>query len=153
MTAVKKYHDPIPYFRGFVSEIGFRRAEIEFVQPRRKHGRSKHNLFSLYDVAMTGFVNHSKLPLRLATFCGFCLAGVNLTVAFIYLIYKLLFWNTFSLGLAPLVIGLFFFAAVQLIFTGILGEYIGAILTQVKNHPLVIEDEKLNFDEPGIGDT
>jgi glycosyltransferase involved in cell wall biosynthesis len=147
MTAVKKYHDPLPYFRGFVSEIGFRRAEIEFVQPQRKHGRSKHNLFSLYNVAMTGLVTHSKLPLRMATFCGFCLAGANLMVAFIYLIYKLLFWNTFTLGLAPLVIGLFFFAAIQLIFTGILGEYIGAILTQVKNHPLAIEDEKLNFDE------
>jgi glycosyltransferase involved in cell wall biosynthesis len=147
MTAVKKYKDPMPYFRGFVSEIGFRRAEIEFVQPPRKHGRSKHNFFSLYNMAMTGFVNHSKLPLRLATFFGFCLAAVNLVVAFVYLIYKLLFWDNFKVGLAPLVIGLFFFAAVQLIFTGILGEYIGGILTQVKDHPLAIEDEKINFDE------
>lgn len=146
MNALRLYKDPVPYFRGFISEIGFRRAEIEFVQPPRRHGRSKHGFFSLYDVAMTGFVNHSKLPLRLATFSGFCLAGLSLLIALAYFIYKLLLWNTFSLGLAPVVIGLFFFSAVQLIFIGIIGEYVGAILTQVKNHPLAIEDEKLNFD-------
>ena len=145
MDALKRYHDPIPYFRGFISEIGFPRAEIAFVQPKRKHGRSKHTFFSLYDYAMTGFVNHSKLPLRLAAFSGFCLAGVSLIIAMGYLIYKLMFWQTFTLGLAPLVIGLFFFSAVQLTFIGIVGEYIGAILTQVKNHPLAIEDEKINF--------
>lgn len=147
MNALKQYHDPNPYFRGFISEIGFRRTEIEFVQPQRKHGRSKHNFFTLYDYAMSGFVNHSKLPLRLATFSGFCLAGISLLIALAYFIYKLLFWETFSLGLAPLVIGLFFFSAVQLIFIGIIGEYVGVILTQVKNHPLVIEDEKLNFED------
>lgn len=147
MNALKQYHDPIPYFRGFVSEIGFRRTEIEFVQPQRKHGRSKHTFFTLYDYAMSGFVNHSKLPLRLATFSGFSLAGISLLIALMYFVYKLLFWKTFSLGLAPLVIGLFFFSAVQLIFVGIIGEYVGAILTQVKNHPLVIEDEKLNFED------
>jgi len=146
MDALKLYKDPEPYFRGFVSEIGFKRAEVEFVQPPRKHGKSKHDFFTLYGVAMTGFVNHSKLPLRLATFSGFCLAGGSLFIAFAYLIYKLMFWSTFSLGLAPLVIGLFFFTAVQLIFIGIIGEYVGAILTQVKNHPLAIEDEKINFD-------
>lgn len=145
MDAVKRYRDPIPYFRGFVSEIGFHRDVIHFKQAKRKYGVSKHSFFSLYDVAMTGFVNHSKFPLRLATFCGFSLAGMNLLIALGYLIYKLAFWNTFSLGIAPLVIGLFFFAAVQLIFLGIVGEYVGAILTQVKNHPLVIEDEIINF--------
>jgi hypothetical protein len=92
-------------------------------------------------------VNHSKLPLRLATFSGFCLAGISLLIALAYLVYKLLFWNTFVLGLAPLVIGLFFFTGFQLIFIGIIGEYVGAILTQVKNHPLAIEDERINFDE------
>ncbi|MEI7671504.1 MAG: glycosyltransferase family 2 protein [Deltaproteobacteria bacterium] len=148
MNALKLYKDPEPYFRGFISEIGFRRTEIEFIQPPRKYGRSKHSFFSLYDVAMTGFVNHSKLPLRLATFSGFSLAGVSLLVALAYFIYKLFWWDTFSLGLAPLVIGVFFFSAVQLIFIGIVGEYVGAILTQVKNHPLAIEDEKINFDDP-----
>lgn len=147
MNALKLYKDPMPYFRGFISEVGFKRVEIEFFQPPRKHGRSKHNFFSLYDVAMTGFVNHSKLPLRLATFSGFCLAGISLLVALAYLIYKLMYWNSFQLGLAPLVIGMFFFSSVQLIFLGIVGEYVGAILTQVKNHPLAIEDEKLNFDD------
>lgn len=147
MDALKKYHDPYPYFRGLVSEIGFRRAEIEYVQDRRKSGRTKNNFFTLYDIAMTGFVNHSKLPLRLAVFCGFCLAGMSLIIAFGYMIYKLMFWDTFNLGLAPLVIGLFFFSAVQLIFIGIIGEYIGAIYTQVKNQPLVIEDEKINFND------
>jgi glycosyltransferase involved in cell wall biosynthesis len=147
MDALKRYHDPIPYFRGFVSEIGFRRAKIEYVHKRRKHGGSKHNFFTLYDVAMTGFVNHSKLPLRLATFFGFCLALLSLFVAAGYFVYKLLFWQAFNLGLAPLVIGLFFFFSVQLIFIGIIGEYVGAILTQVKNHPLAIEDEKINFDK------
>jgi len=148
MNALKLYKDPMPYFRGFISEIGFRRAEVEFVQPPRMHGQSKHSFFSLYDIAMSGFVNHSKLPLRLATFSGFCLSGISLLVALVYLVYKVLFWNTFSLGMAPLVIGVFFFSAVQLIFIGIVGEYVGAILTQVKNHPLAIEDEKINFDDP-----
>ena len=151
MEALKFYKDPVPYFRGFISEIGFRRMEVPFTRPPRRHGRSKHTFFSLYDVAMTGFVNHSKLPLRLATFSGFCLAGFSFLVALVYLVYKLVRWNTFSLGQAPIVIGLFFFSAVQLIFIGIIGEYVGAILTQVKNHPLAIEDEKLNFGGPGGG--
>ncbi len=146
MDGLKKYHDPYPYFRGLVSEIGFRRAEVEYVKDRRKHGRTKNNFFTLYDMAMTGFVNHSKLPLRLAVFCGFCLAGLSLMIALAYFIFKLVFWNTFNLGLAPLIIGLFFFSAVQLIFIGIIGEYIGAIYTHVKDRPLVIEEEKLNFD-------
>lgn len=95
---------------------------------------------------MTGFVNHTKLPLRLAVFVGFLLAFLSLLVAAGYLVYKLFYWDTFQLGLAPLVIGLFFFSAVQLIFIGIIGEYVGAIWTQVKNKPLVIEEEKINFD-------
>lgn len=145
LDALKKYNDPYPYFRGLVSEIGFKRTEVEFIQKKREHGKTKNNFFTLYDMAMTGFVNHSKLPLRLAVFIGFCLAGVSLLSALAYLIYKLLYWDTFTMGLAPLIIGLFFFSAVQLIFVGIIGEYIGAIFTQVKNKPLVIEDEKINF--------
>lgn len=147
MDAIKRYHDPFPYFRGLVGEIGFRRVEIEYVQDRRKHGTSKHSFFTLYDVAMSGFVAHSKLPLRLAAISGFSLAGISLLIALVYFIYKLLYWETFSLGVAPLVIGSFFFFAMQLIFIGIIGEYVGAILTQVRNHPLVIEDEKLNFED------
>ena len=146
MDALKLYKDPYPYFRGLVSEIGLKRAEIQYVQDTRKHGKTKNNFFTLYDMAMTGFVNHSKLPLRLAVFCGFCLAGLSMLTALGYFIYKLLYWDTFTLGLAPLVVGMFFFTAVQLIFIGIVGEYIGAIYTQVKNKPLAIEDEKINFE-------
>ena len=147
MDALKKFHDPYPYFRGLVSEIGFKRAEVPFVQDERKHGNTKNNFFTLYDMAMTGFVNHTKLPLRLAVFSGFFIAFLSLIVALGYLVYKLCNWNNFQVGMAPLVIGLFFFSAVQLIFIGILGEYIGAIYTQVKNRPLVIEEERINFDE------
>ena len=146
MDALKLYPDPYPYFRGLVGEIGFRRAVVRFDHPARKRGRSKNNFFTLYDIAMSGFVNHSRLPLRLAAISGFCLAGISLSIALMYFIRKLLHWQTFSLGLAPLVIGVFFFFAVQLIFIGIIGEYIGAIYTQVKNRPLVIEKERINFE-------
>jgi glycosyltransferase involved in cell wall biosynthesis len=147
INAVKQFKEPYPYFRGLISEIGFKRVEVPYHQAARRHGKTKNNWFTLYDMAMTGFVNHTKLPLRLAAFCGFVLAMLSLLVAFGYLVYKLLFWQTFSLGLAPMVIGLFFFSSVQLIFIGLLGEYIGAIWTQVKNKPLVIEEERINFDE------
>jgi len=145
--AVRKFQDPYPYFRGLVSEIGFKRTSVEYVQDKRKHGVSKINMFQLFGIAMTGFVNHSKLPLRLATISGFFLAFVSLLIAFGYLVYKILYWDTFTLGLAPLVVGLFFFSAVQLIFIGIIGEYVGATLTHVKNYPLVIEEEAINFDQ------
>ena len=148
MDALKKFHDPVPYLRGFVTEIGFPRTELAFAQPKRKWGRSKYSLLSLYDVAMGGVINHSKLPLRLATFTGFFLAGISLLIAVAYLAYKLLYWDTFTLGLAPLIIGVFFFSAVQLIFIGIIGEYIGAILTQVKNRPLAIIEETINCPNP-----
>ena len=147
IDALKKFQDPYPYFRGLVSEIGFKRAEVPFVQEKRKHGKTKNNFFTLYDMAMTGFVNHTKLPLRLAVFSGFIIAFLSLLAAFGYFIYKCCNWNSFQVGMAPMVIGLFFFSAVQLIFIGILGEYIGAIYTQVKNKPLVIEEERINFDE------
>jgi len=145
IEAVKKFNEPYPYFRGLISEIGFKRIEVPFIQAARQHGKTKNNFFTLYDMAMTGFVNHTKLPLRLAAFMGFILSVLSLLVAVGYLVYKLFFWNTFNLGLAPLVIGLFFFSSVQLVFIGVIGEYIGAIWTQVKNKPLVIEDERINF--------
>lgn len=145
IDAMKKFHEPNPYIRGLVAEIGFKRVEVPYEQQLRQHGKTKNNFFSLYDYAMNGFVNHTKLPLRLAVFTGFMLAGLSLLAALIYFIYKLVFWNDFAVGLAPMVIGLFFFSSVQLIFIGIIGEYIGAIWTQVKNKPLVIEEERINF--------
>ena len=145
VDALRKFHEPYPYMRGLVAEIGFKRVEVPYEQQARIHGKTKNNLFSLYDYAMTGFVNHTKLPLRLAAFIGFSLAALSLLAAIVYFAYKLIYWNDFAVGLAPLVIGLFFFSSVQLIFIGVIGEYIGAIWTQVKNKPLVIEEERINF--------
>ena len=145
IAALRNLREPYPYFRGLVSEIGFRCAEVEFEQDKRLHGSTKNNFFTLYDMAMTGFVNHSLLPLRLAVFAGFILGAASLLVALTYVVLKLVFWNSFSFGMAPLMIGMFFFGAVQLIFIGLLGEYIGAILIRVKDRPLVVEEERLNF--------
>ena len=139
--------DPYPYMRGFVAEYGGDIATVYYTQPKREHGKTSNNFYKLYDMAMLGFVNHSKVPLRLAVFIGFTIAAVSLAVALFYFIYKLCYWDSFQVGNAPLVIGLFFFSAVQLIFIGILGEYIGAIHTQVRKRPLVIEKERVNFDE------
>jgi glycosyltransferase involved in cell wall biosynthesis len=146
VNVIRSIDDPYPYFRGMVSELGFERYEIPFVQPKRELGKTHHTLYSLYDMAMQGIVNHSKLPLRLASFIGFGVACVNILVALGYFIYKLLFWNMFEVGIAPLVIGIFFFGGVQLFFLGIIGEYIGAIFIQVRKRPLVIEKERINFD-------
>ncbi|MDR0732843.1 MAG: glycosyltransferase family 2 protein [Dysgonamonadaceae bacterium] len=142
---IRTIDDPYPYFRGLVSDLGFERATVPFVQPKRLRGESKIKFYALYDVGMLGFVNHSKLPLRLASFIGFSMALISLLVALGYLIYKLVFWESFSAGMAPMVIGLFFFSSVQLFFIGIIGEYIGAIHTQIRKRPLVIEKERINF--------
>ena len=144
---LRNLEDPYPYFRGLISELGFCRIEIPYTQPRRAKGFTKNNFSTLYDMAMLGFVNYSKLPLRLASFIGFIVSLLSFLVTLIYLIYKLIFWNNFSVGIAPLVTGIFFFGGVQLFFLGIIGEYIGAIFTQVKKRPLVIEKERINFDE------
>lgn len=141
----RRLEDPYPYFRGVISEIGLPTIQIPFVQPRRRRGFTKNNFYTLYDMAMLGITNHSKVPLRLATFMGFLLSFFSLLAAVGYLIYKLLFWDRFSIGIAPLVIGLFLFSSVQLFFIGILGEYIGAIHTQVLKRPLVVEKERMNF--------
>lgn len=142
---LRAIHDPYPYFRGLIADIGFEMAEIPFTQPRRKRGITKNNFYTLYDMAMLGVTNYTKIPLRLAAMFGFISAFVSFLIGFIYLIYKLLDWQNFSLGLAPVVIGLFFLGSVQLIFLGVMGEYIGAIYTQVMHRPLVIEKERINF--------
>lgn len=144
---VRATGDRYPYFRGLIADLGYARAEVPFVQPRRVRGVTKNNFYSLYDTAMLGMTSHSKVPLRLATMAGFALSLISLLVAVGYLVAKLAFWNSFSVGIAPLVIGVFFFASVQLFFVGILGEYIGAIHTQVHKRPLVIEKERVNFDD------
>ena len=141
----RKVADPYPYFRGQISEIGLPIKEIPYRQPLRKRGITKNNFFTLYDLAMLGITSHSKVPLRLAAMLGFLMALLSLFVALIYFVYKLIFWYSLPVGTAPLVIGLFFFASVQLFFIGILGEYIGAIHTQVLKRPLVVEKERINF--------
>ena len=135
-----------PYFRGLVCDFGYERAEIDYLQPPRTRGRTKNDFFSLYDMAMLGITNHSKVPLRIATMVGFTISVLSLLVALGYLIAKLMFWNELELGTAPLLIGIYFFGAVQLFFIGVLGEYIGSIHTQVHKRPLVVEKERINFD-------
>ena len=144
---IRRIDDPYPYFRGLISEIGFEPIEVPYIQPQRKRGTTKNNFYSLYDIAILGITSHSKIPIRLATMTGFCLSAGSLVVAIAYLLYKLLYWNSFSVGMAPILIGFFFFASVQLFFVGILGEYIASIHTQVHKRPLVVEKERINFVE------
>ena len=148
MEDIRKIGDPYPYFRGLICELGYSRFLIPFDKPVRKRGFTKNNFYTLYDLAMLGITNHSKVPLRLATCSGFCIGAVSFLVALGYLVYKLLYWGRFSVGTAPVVFGIFFLGAVQLFFIGILGEYIGAIHTQVLKRPPVIERERINFDTP-----
>lgn len=152
MDVLRSISDPYPYFRGLIADIGFESAKVEFLQSGRKRGITKNNFYTLFDMAMLGFTNHSKVPLRLATLVGFAAGSLSFLVGLFYLGYKLLNWSSFSVGVAPLVIGLFFFASVQLVFLGIVGEYVGAIHTQVLNRPLVVERERINFGSaPGDG--
>jgi glycosyltransferase involved in cell wall biosynthesis len=146
MDDLRRINDPYPYLRGLICDLGYEIFIIPFHKPTRKRGFTKNNFYTLYDNAMLGITNHSKVPLRLATFSGFCLAAFSFLIAVAYLIYKLLYWNSFRLGTAPVVVGIFFFGALQLFFVGILGEYIGSIHTQVLRRPPVIERERINFD-------
>ena len=141
----RSLNDPYPYFRGLVAEIGLPVKRISYHQPVRKRGITKNNFYTLYDIGMLGLTNFSKIPLRLAAMLGFATALLSLLIAIGYLICKLIFWYTFPFGTAPLVIGLFFFSSVQLFFIGIIGEYVGAIHTQVMRRPLVVEKERINF--------
>jgi glycosyltransferase involved in cell wall biosynthesis len=141
----RSFGDPYPYFRGMIAEIGLPHVKLAYNQKRRLRGITKNNFYTLYDLAMLGITNFSKVPLRLLTLLGFACSVLSIAFSAVYFIYKLLFWNRFSVGIAPLVTGIFFFGSVQLIFIGILGEYIGAIHTQVLHRPLVIERERINF--------
>ena len=146
IDALREIDDPYPYFRGLVSDLGYEHIEIPYVQQRRERGVTKNSFYTLYDLAMLGITNHSKVPLRLAMMAGFLLSVLALGVSLIYLVLKLMFWQTFDMGLAPLLIGIYFFGSVQLLFIGILGEYIGSIHTQVYHRPHVVEKERINFE-------
>jgi glycosyltransferase involved in cell wall biosynthesis len=143
---IKRIDDPYPYFRGLICELGYQCYLIPFDKPMRKRGLTKNNFYTLYDLAMLGVINHSKVPLRLAVFVGCGVGLLSVLVGFGYLIYKLLYWQRFQTGAAPLVLGMFFLGAVQLFFIGIIGEYVGSIYTQVLHRPPVIERERINFD-------
>lgn len=152
IQTLRKIDDPYPYFRGLVADLGFEAATIEFKQPKRKHGVTHSNFFTMYDLAMLGLTSYSKAPLRLATMLGFFMSLVCFLVAMGYLVMKLLFWYRFTFGQAPLLIGIFFLGSVQLLFIGLIGEYVGAIHTQVQHRPLVIEKERINFDDEDAQD-
>ena len=142
-----RFPDPYPYFRGIIAEIGLPYKAVYYNQKRRERGITKNNFYTLYDIGMLGITNLSKVPLRLVTFIGFIFAALSALIGLGYLVAKLVFWNNFEIGIAPVVVGLFFFGSVQLVALGVIGEYIGSIHTMVQNRPLVIERERINFIE------
>lgn len=144
---LKKYAGPTPNFRNMISEFGYPITFIEYHQPKRKAGHSSYNLFKYMNIALNDMVNTSKLPLRMATFFGAIVAFVSFLIAIFYLVLKILYWDSYDIGMATLVIGLFFFSAVQLMFIGIIGEYVGEILTRMNEKPMVVEKERLNFEK------
>ncbi|MEZ5401461.1 MAG: glycosyltransferase family 2 protein [Bryobacteraceae bacterium] len=141
-----RFYEPYPYFRGLIADMGFPVVRLAYEQKARMRGVSKNNFYTLYDMAMTGITNVSKVPLRMATFAGFAGAAVSAFAGVFYLVYKLLFWNNFSVGVAPALIGMCFFLSLQMVAIGVLGEYVGAIHTLVQNRPLVVERERINFE-------
>ena len=145
MDIARSFGDPYPFFRGMIAEIGLPVKKLYYDQPMRKFGITKNNFYTLYDMGMLGIINYSRVPLRIAVFGGFLGAAISFFIALIYLILKLIFWNTFSIGLAPMLIGIFFVASIQLVFLGILGEYVGAIFTQVQHRPYAVELERINY--------
>ena len=145
LDRLREINDPYPFLRGLICELGYEVKTVPFVQPRRLRGITKNNFYTLFDIAMLGMVSHSKVPIRIAALVGFLLGSLSVLTAFVFLILKLVFWDAFPLGSAPIVIGLFFLFGVQLFFIGILGEYIGSIHTYVQNRPIVVEKERINF--------
>lgn len=147
VTVLRNLHDPTPFLRGIVAELGFKRVEIQYQQAKRKAGKTHNNWYTLYDAAMLSFTSYTKVGLRVATIFGAIMSFISMGIAIFYFIYKILHWNSFSAGIAPLVIGVWFLGAIQLFFIGFLGEYIMSINTRIMNRPLVIEEERLNFGE------
>lgn len=147
INILRTLKDPTPFLRGIVAEYGPDHLEIPYEQQKRKAGKTSNNFFTLFDAAMLSFTSYTKGGLRLATFAGFFISGCSFLIAMVYLIMKLLHWNDFAMGSAPILIGVFFLGGIQLFFIGLLGEYIMSMNTRVMNRPLVIEEERLNFDE------
>ena len=142
---LREINDPYPFFRGLVAELGTDITTIEYEQVARTKGKTHFNFYQMYDLAMLGFTSYTKIPLRIAAFVGYICAFTSLLVAIVTFVLKLIYWDSFVFGTAAVSVGLFFFASVQLIFLGLIGEYISATLTQVRNRPLVIERERINM--------
>lgn len=145
LDKLREIRDPYPYLRGLICELGYPIKTIAFDQPRRLRGLTKNNLYTLYDMAMLGIVSHSVVPIRLASIFGFVVGGLSIAVAMGFLVLKLVLWDRFPIGVAPIVIGMFFMFGVVLLFIGMLGEYIASIHTYVRNRPVVVERERINF--------
>lgn len=145
IEVLRELDDPTPFLRGIVAELGYKRKNIAYEQPKRRAGKTHNNWYSLYDAAMLSFTSYTKIGLRIATIGGFLCAGISFVIAIIYLLYKLTHWYSFSAGVAPLIIGLFMMGGIQLFFVGLLGEYIMSINTRVMKRPLVVEEERINF--------
>jgi len=143
---IRKINDPYPFFRGIIADLGYEIKQIPFVQKRRARGLSKNNFFTLYDIGILGIINHSIMPIRIASLIGFLVGTFSLIFAFIFVILKLIYWNSFPLGISPIIIGMFFMFGLILIFIGFLGEYIGSIHTYLQKRPIVVEKERINFD-------
>ncbi len=150
IDVLRDLKDPTPFLRGIVAELGFRKKIISYEQQQRRAGKTSNNFMKLYDAAMLSFTSYTKIGLRMATFIGFAVSFVSIAIALVYLILKLIYWDRFVAGTAPILIGMFFLGAIQLIFMGVMGEYILSINTRVMNRPLVIEEERLNFSEKPI---
>ena len=147
VDVVRSLHDPMPYLRGIIAELGFDYKAIPYVQQKRRAGKSKNNSYTLYDYAMVGITSYSKVVMRLATFLGFSVAALSFLAGIFYLVLKIMYWDRFSAGIAPMLIGIFFLGALQLFFIGFLGEYVLSINTRVLDRPLVVEEERLNFEK------
>lgn len=147
IEVVRRLEDPKPFFRGIVAELGFERKELPYEQPARKAGKTKNNWYSLYDAAMLSITSYTKIGLRLCTLFGFIFGIISALLGLVYLIYKLIYWESFIVGMAPVAIGMFLLGSVQLIFIGMLGEYIISINQRVMKRPLVVEDERINFED------
>ncbi len=145
INVMRNLNDPTPFLRGIVAELGFRRKEIPYTQPRRRAGITHNNWYSLYDAAMLSFTSYTKVGLRVAVFFGGVCSAVSMAIAIIYLIMKLIWWNRFPAGMAPMLIGMLFLGSIQIFFIGLLGEYILSINQRVMKRPLVVEEERLNF--------
>ena len=142
---LKKIDDSTPFLKGIVAEYGFKKKELFYEQLKRKHGKTSTNFLVLYDTAMLGFTSYTKAGLRLATFAGMIVSVISFIIGIVYLVLKLMYWDRFSAGSVPVLIGTFFLGAIQLFFIGFMGEYIMAINERVKHRPLVIEEKRINF--------